>query len=332
MSISDHLAKESGSGGQTKVILVNRIYKEAADERMLKLVDEFEFIESIPTEFKDYFPKIILFGTDNNKAFYEMEHYDLPTIRRLMIDDDINEEELLYWADKVTAFSRDLYSKKILEQPKDYFDVMHFNRVSNRMNELERKSEWFKDILNQEYIIINNRKCLNVYLIMELFNNKEFIDTVQPEFVGRWSHSDLHFSNILVDREKDTFILIDPRGYDYCDYYYDYGKFWHSINGKYEMIATKQFDLVDNNFKLHENKIYNLCEQLKKSLPNILYKYSKEEPSDVMRKTEWNEVMHFISLIPFMLDGDGKDERAKVAYYTAIILANDFIEKYHGYY
>ena len=47
-----------------------------------------------------------------------------------------------------------------------------------------------------------------------------------------------------------------------------------------------------------------------------------------MRKTEWNEVMHFASLVPFLLDFDGVDARSKVAYYTSVILINDFCEKY----
>ena len=60
MSNGDYLKEESG--GKTKVVLVSRVHKEAADERMLKLVDEYEFIESIPDEFKEYFPRILLYG------------------------------------------------------------------------------------------------------------------------------------------------------------------------------------------------------------------------------------------------------------------------------
>ena len=56
--------------------------------------------------------------------------------------------------------------------------------------------------------------------------------------------------------------------------------------------------------------------------------YSSEDYDDVMRKTEWNEVMHFASLVPFLLDFDGVDARSKVAYYTSVILINNFCKKY----
>ena len=322
------LNKESGSGEKTKVILVSRVHKEAADERMMKLIDEYEFIESIPEEFKDYFPRIVLYGVDKNKAFYEMEHYNLPTLRRLMLANEINEEEVLGWCDRITEMSIKFLSHKIIEMPEEYFNVMHFERLDNRMKELSDKSEWFKELIDKETVEVNGNTYKNIIPLVEKFKTQDFLETVKPEFIGRLSHADLHFSNVLIDRKNDKFVMIDPRGYDYCDYYYDYGKFWHSINGKYEMIASRNFNLYENGFELYNNDTFKLCESLKKSLPNILYKHSTEDPIDVMRKTEWNEVIHFASLVPFLLDFDGVDSRAKVAYYTSVILINEFCEKY----
>ena len=149
------LNKESGSGEKTKVILVSRVHKEAADERMMKLIDEYEFIESIPEEFKDYFPRIVLYGVEKNKAFYEMEHYNLPTLRRLMLANEINEEEVLGWCDRITEMSIKFLSHKIIEMPEEYFNVMHFERLDNRMKELSDKSEWFKELIDKETVEVN---------------------------------------------------------------------------------------------------------------------------------------------------------------------------------
>lgn len=322
----NYLKKESG--GKTKVILVNRVYKEASDERMVKLIDEYKFIESIPEEFKKYFPRIIFYGEKDNKAFYEMEHHELPTLRRLMLSNEIKENEVLYWVDKITGVSLELYNKQVIPTPYDYFQVMHFDRLYSRVQEIRRKDEWFNNEFSKETVIINDKEYKGILGLVKLFENDEFLDTVKPEFVGRWSHSDLHFSNVLIDRVNDTFIMIDPRGYNYCDYYYDYGKLWHSINGKYEMIAAGQFHIDERKFEFYKNEMFSLCESLKESLPNILFKYSRENKEEVIRKTEWNEVIHFISLIPFLLDFDGLNLRAKAAYYRSVILINEFCEKY----
>lgn len=316
------------SGGKTKIVLVTRVHKEAADERMLKLVDEYNFINSIPDEFKNNFPKIIHYGVSENKSFYEMEHHNLPTIRRLILSNNITSKEVLDWVDRITEFSLRMYNKQVIEKPKEYFKIMHFDRIESRLEELANKSEWFNKKLNQKKILINGKYYKNIPELYEKFKKTNFLEKVQPEFVGRWSHSDLHFSNILIDKKQDEFILIDPRGYDYCDYYYDYGKLWHSVNGKYELIASRQFRINGSEFQLTQNKAFKLLDGLKKDLPKILYKYSNESKESVMMKTEWNEVMHFPSLLPFLLDFDGKNLRSKVAYFTSVILINDFCEKY----
>lgn len=318
------------SGGKTNVILVSRVFKEATDERMTKLIDEIDFIESIPSEFKKYFPRIVSRGSTENKAFYEMEHYNLPTLRRLILSGSISKDEILYWTDKITSISMAFYNYKRIEEPKDYFDVMHFNRIKSRLAELRSKSDWFKENLNKDFVCVNGEKLLNIEKIIDKFENPDFLRRVKPEFVGRWSHSDLHFSNVLIDKENDSIVMIDPRGYDFCDYYYDYGKLWHSVNGKYELIASRQFFIDGNNFSLQNKSVFELLESLKTGIFQILCKYSKEHPDDVILKTRWNEVMHFCSLIPFLLDFDGKDERAKVAYFTSLQLINDFNNDYLG--
>ena len=177
--------------------------------------------KQIPDEFKNNFPKIIYYGVDGTKAFYEMEHHDLPTIRRLILSNEISEQEILDWTDRITEFSLRMYKHKVIPMPDNYFQTMHFERLSNRLEEVAEKSAWFKDALQQPNLIINDKQYVNIPVLAEKFKSDNFIQTVLPEFVGRWSHSDLHYSNILIDRENDKFIFIDPRGYDYCDYYYE---------------------------------------------------------------------------------------------------------------
>lgn len=322
----DYLKSESG--GKTKVILVDRVYKEASDERMEKLVDEYEFIESLPNTFRDAFPRITFFRNEKEKVYYEMEHYRLPTLRRLMLNESIEVEEILYWCERVTEFSLRMYRHEILPIPNNYVEMMHIQRYVKREEELRKRSVWFDEVLDRESVEINGVNYRNLPQIFEFFATSGFIQIVQPEFVGRWSHSDLHFSNILIDREKDKFILIDPRGYQFCDYYYDFGKFWHSVNGKYEMIATRQFKMENASFELERNKMFFLCEELKEPIKKLLYRFSNEKYEEFELKVEWNEVVHFSSLIPFLLDENGDESRAQCAYYTSVQLANRFLEKY----
>ena len=47
-------------------------------------------------------------------------------------------------------------------------------------------------------------------------------------------------------------------------------------------------------------------------------------------KTEFNECIHFASLIPFLLSYDGKEEKAIAAYLTSVLLLNNFLLKYYS--
>ena len=326
------LNSESGSGVQTNVVVVNRVLKEATEERVDKLADEIRFIENMPRQFKGRFPEIIFSKIDNDKAFYEMKHHNLPTIRRLILSGEMDAEEVVSWSDKITEFSMSMYRHEKVDIDTDaFFTALHWNRFSTRLVELEKKSEWFKDILQQQTVTINGEEYTNITFLIDKIKAKQ--DWFKPEFIGRWSHSDLHFSNILIDRTENDFVLIDPRGYDFCEYYYDYGKLWHSVNGKYELITTNMFDISKpsepHTFSLYEGPAWHVLEDSKSGIMDSLCKHSSEPRDTVILKTEFNDVMHFATLLPFMLDFNHTEERARGAYYQSVMLMNNFCKK-HG--
>lgn len=319
---------ESGSGSNTKLILINRVRKEATNERMEKLIDEVNFINNLPSEFKKYFPEISLYGRNNNSYFYEMNHYNLPSLRRLIFSNRLNTKEILYWIDKVTKFSIELYNYDKIDKPKNFFNYLHWDRFWSRKEELEKKSDVFKSIFSKDKIEINGVTYDNSQVVVKKLMSLEHM--FEPTVVGRLSHSDLHFSNILIDLQNDSFVCIDPRGYEYCDLYYDFGKLWHSVNGKYEMVANEMYTIQGNNYELVKNDYFKILEELKSYIPeNIFFKYSNESHSEIMRKIEFNEAMHFITLVPFQLCNDGIENKAKVAYFIGVELLNNLIIKYN---
>ena len=316
------------SGGNSKVFLVERVYKEAAADKIQKLADEIEYLEAVPSKFKSLFPKVIFKNIHASRAYYEMEHFNLPTLRRLILSNQISQSELTNWVDLSLDRLFALLKYDQIETPSDFHARLHFSRFNSRINEVRKKSKWLDEQFEKDFINLNGRSYRNFFHSLRKLENSSFLDTVKPEFVGRWSHSDLHFSNIIVNREKKAVVFIDPRGYPYCDYYYDYGKLWHSVNGKYEMIATRQFELGSGEFQLHKNSVFDFLESFKVPLMEIFAKYSTENVEVIRYKSEWNEVMHFASLIPFMIDEDGNDEKARAAFYVTTQITNEFFDKY----
>jgi len=329
-TVSSYVERESG--GRSKISLVSRVYKEAIDERMSKLKDEIRFLQKIPSEWRIHFPEIIFARISKDKVCYEMPNYALPTIRRLLFSGKFSHVDALNWIDKILKFSFEMYTRQTVPKSPQitghYIKNMHYNRVRRRLVEVSRKSPLLKNIIKCEYIRINGENYKNAIPAILSMEREEIAKRVFPEFLSKWGHFDLHFSNVLIDIEGNNFILIDPRGYPYCDYYYDFGKLWHSVDGKYEFIAENRFVLNDTDFELERNKVYVECEKIKAGLLQIFKKYSTESADDILMKTEFNEAIHFVSLVPFILDFDGIDKRATVGYYTGVILLNRFMEKY----
>lgn len=100
---------------------------------------------------------------------------------------------------------------------------------------------------NQEYVVINGKKCRNVFgreeELAKLFN--EF----RPDkFV--FLHGDCTFSNMMLRNDCEP-VLIDPRGYFgktelYGDAAYDWAKLYYSIVGNYDQFNLKRFSLSIN--------------------------------------------------------------------------------------
>lgn len=316
------------SGGRSQLSLVERIRKEATDERRGKLSDEIKFLKAIPENWRVHFPAIIFSHISGDKVFYEMPSYPLPTLRRLIFSGTIDHKEALRWVDKILAFGFEMYDHTKLPVPKDYMDFVHTRRLGRRLRELQEKTEVFRRLVPERNIRINGRLYENTPLAFNEIRSGGLLESCKPPYVSKWAHSDMHFSNVLIDIKNDNFILLDPRGYKYCDYYYDFGKLWHSVDGKYEFIAEYKFKAVGSKFRIDRGEAFFECERIKKGLPDVFMKYSKESKEETMMKTEFNEAVHFAALVPFILDFDERETRARVAYYTGALLLNAFLEKY----
>jgi hypothetical protein len=153
-------------------------------------------------------------------------------------------------------------------------------------------------------------------------------------------HGDLHFQNMLVDEELDGFILADPRGeLEGGDIYYDLGKLWHSVNGKYDLIHT---DIASTQLHIGLDKNINLkvdfgpkyliesYDRIKIGLEKIITKYPIAQDPNHLTKIKLSEFMHFSSLMYFHLKNDSEEARALTIYAQAILLGKKLLDEIRG--
>lgn len=323
-------------GSYANVEIKKIIRKEAKGLGKQKLIDEINWLKSLPPNISEHFPQIKDYGISEEIVYLEQPFYELPSLRDLLFNQAIDSKRALKILDRILHFMFEkVYLRETKQPPIDYLDELHFYRVWHRLNKTERDANIFKEIINAKKVELNGETLINVPpLISYLENNRNARDQLTPDFVSNFVHSDMHFENILVDLDNEDFILIDPRGYNECDYYYDFGKLCHSVNGMYDFIHEGRFildwelkdDMIIATLEIPDSEIVREYREIKSGILELFKKYSHNK--DYLKRARFNEAMHFCSDMPFHLKYDNKEKKAIAIYLTGVKLLNDFVNDY----
>lgn len=329
------------TGGSYSKLNYRLVVKKESDENgREKLINEVEWLLSLPTELKPYFSEVLEYDIQSPHVYYNVPYYGSRNLREHIFDGHLDAdaacsflENLLDW-----MFSN-VYSRKIGDTPSDWVMEKHIRRVLDRLPECASKCPEFGKLIGAEEIVINGRKYRNVReLYTKLSNNKDFLERVKPKDMVM-IHGDLHFQNILLSNETDAgFILVDPRGERKgSDIYYDLGKIWHSFHAKYDFIHSDQFRFNlrwDGELPLAEYEITNkfvelVYDEIYQKFQKTILKYPAvlDDP-DWEMKILFAEASHLCSVSTFHIGKTESYDRPITLYLIGVVLINEFCSKY----
>lgn len=322
---------------------VQKIVRKEATEGKQKLINEIEWILALPEDVKPHFPRILRYSTTSDPVYVEMEKYPMKTLRRFLIDGEINAEQALQILNNVLNFTfQKMYSRNIKLLEEKSIIEGHLKRVEDRLEEAKRKASLFVDVISAERVILNGKKMSNMPELIDRLKKNARVEKIMKQARASLVHGDLHFDNILVDKNDfSKFILIDPRGKMYDgsiegDYAYDLGKIWHSANGLYDFLHEGNFNLdisLQNktllaDFRIAEHPAVGEYKKIFLNLPELLYKHEliKEDTNWNLRAT-LNEAIHFCSMVPFHIHGEKNEKKAVAMYLRGIMLLDKFLDE-----
>jgi choline kinase len=327
------------TGGSFASLRKRHLIRKYSDEKGSdKLLDEINWLTSLPAELKEMFPVVVDHCVLPPEIWFDMPFYDAPNIRKNILNGNFNATEAIQITESLLDFVfNNLYTRVVAETPKNWVMNKHIARVENRLLQTAKEAPLFRSVLNAKSIVINGERYQNLApLFFKLKNSTVLIDLFTPDKM-RMIHGDLHFQNILLTggNEHFPFTLADPRGeLNGSDIYYDLGKLWHSFNGMYDLIHTDQYSLdsvekigdeVNVDLHLGTKQIVDVYNQIHNAIHLSVSKYELiSEDKYWLLKIKFNEVMHFSSVVPFHLFDDGREHRALVLYFVAVRLINDF--------
>ena len=263
-----------------------------------KLINEINWYKSVPKDLENLIPKVLDSSTGNH-PFLKLEYIKNPTLSELWL---YSEFSIDFWKTVIT----DLFG--IIQRFKNHkeqvsrqeYNSMYFEKTSDRIYELIETDIFFKKILDEDFVFINNKKLKNWNLLKKEI--KERIDGMYNDEDNCLIHGDLYFANILYDTEDKNFKLIDPRGRwgnsIAGDIKYDIAKIRHSVVGGFDTItnglySVKQLKNNEIEYKIFKSKNYQVV--------------NKELDEQIERNWELDyikmiEGLLFISMLPLHSD------------------------------
>ena len=332
-------------GSFAELSRLHLIRKEAVGEGKEKLIREISWLSALPTELAIHFPTVVAHHYDESKAWFEMPWYKQPSLRRQILLDSTSSDRVASALEVILDFmAAKVYTTNRrgvkVNEGLDWIDEHHFSRFFVRLDALRGSAPDVSSLLEAKSVIINDRKypSLNA-MVQEVQANSSLLKRLAPKFLGM-VHGDLHFQNILVDLENEQggFVLADPRGEVSFDYHYDLGKLWHSFNGLYDLIHTDRYlveqvvrgrDTAEIRYQIGDANILANYKAINTALlqisegGNLLF-----SEDNWLERAQFNEAMHFATVVPFHLRKDGKEERALVLVARATELFYEFLTQY----
>ncbi len=264
----------------------------------VKLINEINWYKNIPKDILELVPKIIDSDVSDN-PFIKLEYVKHPTLSELWLYSDFTSE---FWKkiihdllDIIHTFKK--HKENVTEQ--EYYSI-YFQKTVDRINELIKNNEIFKEIFDREHISINGKKLKNWRLIKDEIEQK--IGRIYNKDDNCLIHGDLYFSNILYNSENNKYKLIDPRGRwgngMSGDIKYDIAKIRHSIVGGFDTITNGLYTVTYEKTNGIDINVFQ---------PENYQIISKE--LDIEIKKYWNldeikmiEGLLFISMLPLHED------------------------------
>jgi len=323
-------------GGLVKKTIVQ---KEASGQAGRKLLNEINWLLDLPDELKPRFSQVLKFETSSTTTSYWMPYYDYPCLRKLILLQQIDVNEVSVIMDNVLSFVFNELYVDVSDTPPDYVEKKHFDRVLLRLKEVREQNKVIDGLASKQLYLNGRLHTITITDFLEKVRKDKFLTSLlHPEKLCR-IHGDLHFQNILVkNAQRAEFLLVDPRGeLGGSDVYYDMGKLFHSFNGMYDVIHVEDFVLE---IKETRDAFYVRYEQ-SDALIREQYAAIKQMMLPKMRHhlgqdANWElrclliEIMHFSSLFTFHVKGDGVERRAVALYCTAMQLIQQFCDRYEA--
>jgi hypothetical protein len=202
-----------------------------------KMRAEAHWLQAAPPGVQIYCARLLGFGLEQGRTFYETEYEFLPVLSELFVYGAVGRKPWLRILASCEDFLRALAATRGDSSGDLALRTLAADKTLDRLEAFARTS----DIRISEPLSYRGRPCPSLLQIVERLVPAMALDSGR---VACAMHGDFCFSNILYDSRNRRIKAIDPRGTVdrtpslYGDLRYDLAKLGHSIVGRYDQIIA----------------------------------------------------------------------------------------------
>ena len=192
-------------------------------------------------------------------------------------------------------------------------------KIYRNLQIIQSDGKCLHDLCEYETLVINGKEYPNLKSYAKWFE-KENLKQIFSKDTCCEIHGDLTIENIIAEHsESREFYFIDPNtGNLHESKALDYAKLLQSLHGGYEfLMAVSNYEIRGNEIRFFATRSM-IYEQIYKKFDE----YLREIMSEKERKSVYfHEVVHFLRLLPYKIQKDGK--KAGIFYAQMIIILHD---------
>ena len=289
-----------------------------------KLQDQIDWLKKYQDKLP--LPTILREEQGENYCVYDMEYHPEAVPFFQYIHSVSVDEGWSILKKALECLNRGLY--RTTEKPwnEDAVEQYIEKKVYHNLQTIQSDSKCLHDLWEYDTLVINGTTYKN-FKFYEKWFEKDNLKHIFSNDVCCEIHGDLTIENIIGERaEERTFYFIDPNtGNLHESKALDYAKLLQSLHGGYEfLMAVSNYEIKGNEIRFFATRSM-IYEQIYKKFDSYLR--SIMTPEEV-RSVYFHEVIHFLRLLPYKIQKDGK--KAGVFYAQMIIILHDILEMFGG--
>jgi hypothetical protein len=254
-------------------VLVSDEFIQKSSSEIDKISAEFNFLVDGKKKFP-FYVDVFDYKFDDGKASYKMPLILPGDVSSFYLENDTIFFKKNNFGNFCINYFQSVIGKNNYNHNEKFISILR-DRLDDRHSSFKK---FLRNIKNKNYIV-NHLITISdeIYkLLYDLFDNGSFA-FINNSPVGNF-HGDFCLSNILFDKQSDTFFLVDPRGDPELPICLDVAKLSHSLVGSYDTILAGHYYIEltegDLELKLHQDVYFHT---LFRSILNSIDFHSFEE-------------------------------------------------------